>query len=382
MGGGLIGLSIARSLSLRGVTDVHVVESGALAGGGTGKSSGVVRSHYGVRSLAAMAWRSLPYFEEAPADTGFHQIGYVVGVGPENADALAANVAMHRELGIDTRLVPPDAIAQRWPWARLDDFAAFAYEPRGGYGDASQTAFAYGHQARSAGARISRHTPVAELLTAGRGVRGVRCADGTTLEADAVVVAAGPWSPTLLDRLGVRFPVLAERVGLVMVDTGVPLGRAPVFSDLVSLQYVRPERSGGLLMGNSDHSRPEYADPGHYSDSVDAAGLERVIDKLEHRFPGFTEPGITGSYAGCYDVTPDYNPVIGHTPVDGLFLAAGFSGHGFKISPAVGDLMADIVLDGDSNDPDIRAKDFRLSRFEEGEPLVSENPYIGSGEMR
>jgi sarcosine oxidase, subunit beta len=107
---------------------------------------------------------------------------------------------------------------------------------------------------------------------------------------------------------------------------------------------------------------------------------DTAVGKVAHRLPGL--PEATGTYAGCYDITPDYNPVIGPTGVDGLLVAAGFSGHGFKISPAVGELVADLVLDGRSNDPLVRESDFRLGRFADGVPLRSPHPYVGAGEMR
>jgi sarcosine oxidase subunit beta len=223
---------------------------------------------------------------------------------------------------------------------------------------------------------------VTAVRTSGDRVAGVELGDGEIVPADVVVVAAGAWSATLLAPLGVRFPVRAERVELLVVDAGTPLKDVPVFSDLVSLQYVRIEASGQLLAGNSDHSEPEYADPDHYANLATDAGTERAVGKLLHRFPGFPAPAVSTSYAGCYDVTPDYNPVISPVGPDGLLLAAGFSGHGFKISPAVGSLVADLVLDGASNDPDIDEKDFRLSRFDEGKPLQSRNPYSGAGQMR
>ena len=91
---------------------------------------------------------------------------------------------------------------------------------------------------------------------------------------------------------------------------------------------------------------------------------------------------MAGSYAGCYDVTPDYNPVIGPAGPANLLVAAGFSGHGFKISPAVGALVADLVVDGRSADPHVPESDFRLERFAEGTPLRSPHPYVGAGEMR
>jgi glycine/D-amino acid oxidase-like deaminating enzyme len=382
VGGGVIGLSIARSLATRGVADVVVVDRATLASGGTGKSSGIVRCHYGVPSLAAMAWKSLPYFESAGAAVGFNQVGYVVGVGAENVAALQANTAMQQSVGIDVAMATHDQVAALWPYAHLDDFAAFSYEPRGGYADASQTAFAFGSEARDFGARVRQSSPVTGVATGGDQIRGVVLGDGSTMPADVVIVAAGAWSPQLLAPLGVEFPVRAERSELLMVDAGEPLRGLPVLSDLVSLQYVRIEGSGELLVGSSDHSRPEYADPDHYSNRASAAGLEKAAQKVLHRFPKFPDPAVSTSYAGCYDVTPDYNPVIAPVGPTGLYLAAGFSGHGFKISPAVGELMADLVLDGDSRDPQVPAHDFRLSRFDEGRLLTSEHSYIGAGEMR
>ena len=156
----------------------------------------------------------------------------------------------------------------------------------------------------------------------------------------------------------------------------------PVFSDLVSLQYVRPEVGGDILFGNSDLSDVEDADPDDYLNRATEAFVDLTVDKVGSRFPGFADAAITGSYAGCYDVTPDWNPVIGTTAIDGLFVAAGFSGHGFKISPAVGRLIADLVVDGRSADPRIPESDFRLSRFAEDDLLKTPYPYVGAGQMR
>ncbi|MEV5361120.1 FAD-binding oxidoreductase, partial [Micrococcus luteus] len=153
-------------------------------------------------------------------------------------------------------------------------------------------------------------------------------------------------------------------------------------SDLVSLQYVRPEPNGELLFGNSDLGELEIADPDRYPNRATEAFVDLTVDKIGTRFPALTDAAISSSYAGCYDVTPDWNPVISATGVDGLLVAAGFSGHGFKISPAVGRLVADLVVDGYSRDPRIPASDFRLTRFAEDDPLKTPFPYVGAGEMR
>lgn len=385
IGGGLIGLSIARALTERGLSDVLVLERHQLAGGGTGKSSGIVRAHYGVPSIAAMAWKSVPVFEELGAEVGFRQVGYTVIVGEENVGPLKDNTAMHQGLGIEVDLIDTDQLASMWPHMFVDDVASASYEPRGGFADATQLALHYGQKARAHGAKIRQNTPVARILTEGDRTTGVELETGEVVEADLVIVAAGWWSAGLLAGLGIDFPVEAYRSELIIVDTGSPLPDLPVVSDLVSLQYCRLEGAGQFLVGNSDHAdfMHKFVDPDKYSNIAADSSVETYAEKLIHRFPGFPDPSVTHTYAGVYDVPPDWNPVIGPVgDVEGLVLCAGFAGHGFKISPAVGDLVADLVLEGDSTDPDVPAHDFRLSRFAEGKPLASLHPYVGAGEMR
>lgn len=386
IGGGVAGLATARALVELGVTDVVLLERATIASGGTGKSSGIVRCHYGIPSLAAMAWHALPVLAHAPeilgAPSGYTRTGYLVGVGSENVGALRANVAMHRSLGIEAVLVGREEVREMWPAARLDDFADFAYEPGGGYGDGHLTALAFATAARRGGARLLQHCGVTALEARGDRVRGVRLLGGNRIGADHVVLAAGPWSPALAAPLGLDVPVRAQRAQILLVDPGQPIGPLPVFSDLVSLQYVRTEGASALLLGDSDHSRPEWADPDDYRQRAGDEELSSAIPKFDHRFPGFDGARLSSSYAGCYDVTPDYNPIISSTPVEGLWLCAGFSGHGYKISPSVGELMADLLVHGRSRHADVDPRDFRWQRFGEEDLLVSEHPYVGAGQMR
>ena len=386
VGGGLEGVAAAWALTQQGVTDVVIVERDTVGSGGTGKSSGVVRCHYGVSSLAAMATRSLDILENATdvlgEASGFHRTGYVVGVGEEDVDALHASMADQRAVGVDTEDIDRTEVAKLWPVADLQPFGAFAWETRGGYGDAYQTAQAFAGAARRGGARLRQSTRVTAVAQQDGAVTGVRLADGSTIATRRIVLAAGPWSVPLLADLGIDLPITVHREQIVLIDPGQDLGPVPVFSDLVSLQYIRSELSGELLFGNSDLSELEPTDPDRYSNQASARFIDLVVDKVGTRLPGLTSPSIVSSYAGCYDVTPDFNPVISRTSIDGLVVAAGFSGHGYKISPAVGRLVADIVTEGTSSDPDIPAEDFRLSRFEEGRLLRSPHPYVSAGQMR
>ncbi len=389
VGGGLEGAAAAWALSQRGVTDVFVAERNTVGSGMTGKSSGIVRCHYGVSSLAAMATVGLEVFEnpqhflgDHALDIGFRQTGYVVGVGAPNVENLRKSLAAQREVGVQTEEIDAADVAAMWPWADLEPFAAFGWEARGGYGDAYQTAQAFSVSARAAGVRVRQGTEVTALLTDGDKVTGVRLADGTEVSAGTVVIATGVWTRPLLAPYGIDVPIEVHREQIMMIKPGVDLGQVPVFSDLVSLQYIRPEPNGELLFGNSDLVALDIADPDAYSNRADDAFVDLTVDKISTRFPGLADAAIASSYAGCYDVTPDWNPVISRTGIDGLIVAAGFSGHGFKIAPAVGRLVADLVVEGRSTDPRIPETDFRLSRFAEEDLLRSPYPYVGAGEMR
>lgn len=386
VGGGLEGAAAAWALSQRGVTDVTVLERNTVGAGMTGKSSGIVRCHYGVSSLAAMATVGLEVFENAEeyfgTDIGFRQPGYVVGVGAPNVDNLRKSLAAQREVGVQTEEIDAVEVAKMWPWADLEPFAAFGWEARGGYGDAYQTAQAFAVSARAAGVRIHQGATVTGLIVNGDRVTGVELADGTRVTAGTVVVATGVWTRPFLAPYGVDVPIRVHREQIVTIKPGLDTGPVPVFSDLVSLQYIRPEPNGELLFGNSDLAELELADPDNYLNRATDGFIDLTVDKVGTRFPGFPDAAITGSYAGCYDVTPDWNPVISTTGIDGLLVAAGFSGHGFKIAPAVGRLVADLVTEGHSRDPRIPESDFRLTRFAEDNLLTSRYPYVGAGEMR
>lgn len=386
VGGGLEGAAAAWELSRRGVTDVLVLERSTVGAGMTGKSSGIVRGHYGVSSLAAMAAHGLSVLEDAEelfgGDIGFRQTGYVVGVGEQNAANFRLSLQAQRAVGVQTEEIGHDEVMRLWPDADLSPFAAFAWEARGGYGDAYQTAQAFARAARATGVRVRQQTRVDALRVSGDRVTGVRLADGRQIGADAVVVATGVWANELLRPAGLQAPITSHREQIVMIDPGRPLGDVPVFSDLVSLQYVRPDVGAELLFGNSDLKELDVADPDCYRNRADDDFVDLVVAKFSTRFPNLDRAGIVSSYAGCYDVTPDWNPIISWTPLEGLLVAAGFSGHGFKISPAVGRLVADLVLDGSSSDPNIPHTDFRWSRFDEGALLRTPFPYVGAGEMR
>jgi len=292
VGGGIEGAAAAWALSQRGVTDVFVAERNTVASGMTGKSSGIVRCHYGVSSLAAMATVGLEVFENADeifgTDIGFRQTGYVVGVGEPDVESLRKSLAAQKAVGVQTEEIDTAEVARMWPFADLSPFAAFGWEARGGYGDAYQTAQAFAVAARAVGVRIRQGATVTEFLLDGDRVTGVRLADGTEISAGTVVVATGVWTRPLLAAYGIDVPIRVIREQIVTIKPGVETGTVPVFSDLVSLQYVRPEVGGDILFGNSDLSAVEEADPDNYLNRASDAFIDLTVDKVGTRFPGFS----------------------------------------------------------------------------------------------
>lgn len=387
VGAGVIGTGIAHHLLERGVDKITIFERDSVGSGGTGKSAGIIRCHYGISAVASLALSSLEFFENAKeilgADIGFEQVGYLVGVGPENAEPFRASLANQRSLGIDTREIGHAEVAELWPTAYLDDFATFCFEPRGGYGDGYATAQALASSIRSRGVTIRQGTSVRELVVAGDKVTGVRLADGSVEHADVVVLAAGPWSVPLAASVGIALPIAPVYVQEVVIDPGIDLGAPPVFSDLVSKQYVHL-RGAEMLFGNSsgESSLTPIEDPDVYPSRASNDVIELVAEKAMHRFPGIEDPRISTTATGVLDTTPDNNAIVSATGIDGLYLATGMSGHGFKIAPALAQLTAELILDGQTTLPGVRAEQFRLSRFEEGDLLVSPFPYRGAAAIR
>lgn len=387
IGAGVVGTATAHALTARGINDITILDRDSVGSGGTGKSAGIVRCHYGVSSVAALALASLEFFENAEAELGqgigFEQVGYLVGVGPENVDPFRASLANQRSLGIETREIGHDEVADMWPTAHLDDFATFCFEPRGGYGDGYATAQALAVSLRAKGVAIRQGTKVTEIVVEGDKVTGVRLVDGELIPAGMVVVAAGAWSVPLVSPLGIALPIQPIWVQEVLIDPTQDLGAPPVFSDLVAKQYVHL-RGAEMLFGNSSGvgSMTPIDDPDVHPVHATNETVELVAEKAMHRFPGIEAPRVVATSTGVIDTTPDNNPIVSATEYAGLFIAAGMSGHGFKIAPALGRLMADIMLDGATTLPHVVAAQFRLSRYAEGEPLVSPFVYQGTTGIR
>ena len=372
IGGGVTGCSIAYHLVQRGVRDVVVLEKRFVASGATGKSSACIRQHYSTPETCRMVLRSLRFFESFAERTGgrtasFVRAGYLLGVDERLRKAMESSVALQQSVGIDTRLVTPEEMRAIEPRLRVSDFVAGCYEPDAGYADPAGAAHALAAAAREGGARFLEDTEVLEVRTAGGRVTGLRTSRGE-VQAPAVVNAAGTWGDRIGRMAGVEIPITVSRHGINFLarppEAAAP---HPLVYDFVKNIYTRPESGGLTLVGPLESHLEAAVDPDRYDEGVSFAETADAMERAAHRFPVMEHGEVARGYAGCFDVTPDWHPILDESPVAGFYLAVGFSGHGFKLSPAVGEMMAGLVTEGKRAGDDVHA--FRLSRFAEGKPI-------------
>lgn len=378
VGGGCNGASIAFHLTERGVGRVVLLEKGALASGPTGRSTAIVRQHYSNEVTARMALDSLRVFQDWEARVGgtcgFVRTGFLVGVREADRAALSGNVALQRGVGIDVRVVHADELRRLEPQLFAEDLVAAAYEAEAGYCDPVSTTTSLAEGARARGARIVQGREVTAIRVEGGRVVGVDTGVGR-ISAPVVVVAAGPWARRLVAQTGVSLPIESSRHPVCAFRRPPEFGRAPmIYADFVNRFYMRPETGDLSLVGSIDPGDAAHsADPDSYNTGV---GVETITDfagRASRRYPVLERGVSRGGWAGVYDVTPDWHPVIDRVEeVPGLHVVAGSSGHGFKLCPAVGAMVAGLVVEGRR---DAALEFFRADRFATGRLIRSKYDY-------
>jgi glycine/D-amino acid oxidase-like deaminating enzyme len=377
IGGGVIGASVAFHLTKLGCKRVVLIERGQLATGATSRSSGLIRTHYSVPVNVTLARASLAVFErlgevldDPEAACGFAKPGYIIVAPPgAGSDAVRRSIGMQKEHGVDCRLLDRGEAKALHPWLALEDVDAIGYEAEAGFADPYLTTTSFARAARRGGATIRLGTPVTGLLRSGSRITGVRTANGDIV-AGTVVSAMNVWSGAIAGWAGIEIPLSISRHHIASFEVDAPYTAAlPVVKDLASASklYLRSVSGSQILVGTGEEG-DTIDDP----DTPDAdIALDWVAEQgaqLAHRMPRFAEGRFVTSWSGLYDTTPDWNPVLGPAPgLDGLLLAFGFSGHGFKLSPAIGRMLAEAALGATTTLP---LAPYRLTRFAEGELLL------------
>jgi sarcosine oxidase, subunit beta len=386
VGAGVAGASTAFHLSLLGAGDVQVVDRDTAGSGMSSRSSAMIRMHYTFRPEVELAVRSDRMFGSWTELTGrpafVRRTGFARMVPRGEEDALRANVAMQQDCGARTEVLAAAGFAAVAPGIRTEDLTVLAWEPDGGYGDGALVAGDLLAAARERGVRYRPHTAVQALLREGDRVTGIQTQDGPE-HAGIVVAAAGVWSPALLASIGVDLPIETEFHEVAVLSHAPGQGTPIACIDSTTQTYFRPEAGGTMtLVGSFTGPRGIDPDrvappPGAVASPADAGveGLAELVGTAAWRVPALADAGIVRGITGVYDMTPDGRPMLGEWPgLSGLVLATGFSGTGFKISPAVGEAVAALVT-GRPVAGSVDITSLRPGRFAEGEPVSPPYPY-------
>ncbi|MGI8474972.1 MAG: NAD(P)/FAD-dependent oxidoreductase [Thermomicrobiales bacterium] len=364
IGAGIMGCAIAHALAERGLTDVVVVEKDGIGRGATADAAGGIRQQFSTETNIRLATYSVRVWETFAERFGQEidlcQQGYLfLLTDPAEEPTFRANLALQQGLGVPSRWVAPAEIAALNPFVVVDDVYGGVFCPEDGWVDTYSATMGYAQAARRAGVEIVEETEVTGVTRRNGRVEGVETAQGS-ISTPLAIVCAGPQSRLVGRLAGVEIPVDPYRRMSFVTERFEALPQTlPMTIEFANGLYFHPE-SGGFLFGMGDRDEPSS-----FNKTVDESWMVANVEALINRAPAFAEANVMRGWAGFYEVTPDDNPLLGWVPgVEGLAVAAGFSGHGFMQGPAIGACMAELLLDGAATTVDILA--FRPSRFDEG----------------
>lgn len=349
IGGGIIGTSIAFHLAEVGVTDVVLLEADQLGSGSTCKAAGGIRASFSTPENIAMGLRGLEVFssfaEEFDQEIEFRRWGYLYLLSDEvNMAIFTESVAIQNAHGVPSRMIDPAEAQQISPLISTAGLIGACWSPGDGKATPEAAVAGYAKGARRLGARLITSCAVTGIESSGGVISGVQTAVGT-IATDTVICAAGAWSRAIGDMVGVSLPVRPVRRQIAFTGPieGIPRV-GPLSIDFPSTFYFHPE-GDGILMGWANPDEPEG-----FNQQFDLEEwFAGFADVMALRAPAILDYGIQGGWAGLYEDTPDHNQIIGRAhAVPGFLYATGYSGHGFQMGPATGEIIRDLYLGRES----------------------------------
>lgn len=375
VGAGIHGASLAYNLLAKGAGRVLIIDKANVGSGATGRSASFIRHHYSNEICVRIVKESLRivrgFEDEVGAHVDFQPQPLLLMAGPEHEEALRENVAMHRALGVDVELMEPEVVAGSFPYLDLKGIVLAALERDAGYGDAYQINTAYAERAKELGGELLTDTEVLSIDVSRGRVGGVKTSRGS-IEADTVVIAAGPWSRKLARTAGIDLQVEPALLSLGVLLPPRGIEETPMAFDMTAGAYWRPERNGTLLLGTDEEVVGTW-NPDNLPEGVGFEFVSSVSRLLGRRWPEMKQARFMRGWVGADGASPDMHPIIGAAPeVEGLYLSTGYSGHGFKFSPAVGKCLAELIADGSYKTLDLSP--FSIERYELGRTFKSRYP--------
>jgi sarcosine oxidase subunit beta len=384
VGAGIMGLSVAYHLAERGVSNVTVVDRSYLCGGASGRNGGGVRAQWSSEANVRLMQESIRMCREFATkmkiNVWFRQGGYLfLARTPAIRERLEKSVALQNDCGLSTRMLSASEAQRIVPELDASGVEAASYNADDGVVFPWPFVWGYAQAARKLGVEVATWQEVVGFETRGKRIEGVRlrkCGPPgeeaseatTTIRTNKVINAAGAWSPRIAQLLGVELPNKPHRHEICSTEPLKPWLK-PLVADLSDGLYFSQSTRGEIVGGIGN----EYVAPGLDQQSSHAF-LGKYARSLVRACPVLSKVKVLRQWAGCYDLTPDANPIVG--PVDEVehfYQASGFMGHGFMMAPIVGKLLAQLVADG-SRVPMFDR--WNLRRFREGK-LLSEAMIIG-----
>jgi sarcosine oxidase subunit beta len=376
VGAGIMGASTAYHLARRGAGRIVVLERDQVCAGSTALASGGIRHQYANRIGIELTRHSIVTYENFEAEFGvdpqFRQHGYLILLTSEDELAQARrNVALQRSLGVDVDLLSPDEVRRAHPYLRTDDLRGATWTPRDGYADPYLATTAFAARARDLGVAIRTQQEVIAFARSGERVAGVITRQGT-IAAPVVVIACGAWSGVVGALAGAEIPVTPRRRSK-FITAPFPAGSIPAATPFVidpHLGLSLRREGAGLLLGIGRKDEPSTFDT-----APDWGLSAPLVERAIHRAPPLAEARLMRAWAGLYEMTPDQTGIVSPVSgVTGLYVIAGFSGHGFMHGPIAGQLMAELIVDGRPTTLDIAP--LSIDRFARGEATLEPLTFV------
>lgn len=384
IGGGVAGASAAYHLTLRGESDVVVLERGSMQGmGSTGRATGGVREQFGTKVNIQMSMYSIDFFKNCDFHTGYDPKGYLFfATEPSVLDLLKKNAGKQAEVGVKgIEILDQDEIRRRIPEMNCDDIIGGTFGPRDGFINPVAVLRGFSNAAADRGVKIDLGQTAVRINVSGGRVKSVSTSKGE-IGCDAAVVCTGAWTRELAATAGVKVPVepLRRQIVWASCEKDIPAD-LPMVIDAGSGFHFRPAIDFWEQSASDGSTRdvlfayPDRGEQPSFNTEFDTAFADKVYELAQGRAKFLFEstPVAAKCRAGLYENTPDHHAILGGCGVDGLYFSTGFSGHGVMHSPASGRAISEIIVDGEASFLDVSC--LSLDRFERGE-LLTETGYI------
>ena len=317
------------------------------------------------------------FAERTGRDIGFRETPMVFLCHERDRPSLEGNVSLQKSLGVTTEILEATQLRKLEPRGTFGDEVLAAYESEAGFVDPVRTLHAVASLCREQGVDLRQGVRVIDVLVDdNHRVRGVETDDGQTIESRLVINAGGPWAGLLCERLGLELPLKAIRPQQAyLVPPGDYGEERFIYGDLLTGIYWKPEPAGWTRVGKMAYEGDEEVpDPDRYDEGVSRQFIDFCRTRLAERLPAYADAVSWGGCGALYTITPDAHALIGEVPgIPGFHLVSGFSGHGFKMGPAVGRGVAALATgaDGGAFDPGF----FAVDRFDQGRPIETSYRY-------